>query len=45
MILFNFGVATEANNFETETFDQVWIKDDNGQLVLMEDNDNESNKE
>lgn len=45
MILFNFGVATEANDFETETLDQVWIKDDNGQLVLMEDKDNESNKE
>ena len=45
MILFNFGVATEANNFETETFDQVWIKDDNGQLVLMEDKDDESDKE
>lgn len=45
MILFNFGVATEANNFETETLDQVWIKDDKEQLVLMEDNDNESDKE
>lgn len=45
MILFNFGVATEANNFETETLDQIWIKDDNGQLVLMEDKDDEDNKE
>lgn len=45
MILFNFGIATEANDFETKNLDQVWIKGDNGQLVLMEDSSNENNKE
>lgn len=43
MNFFNFGVATEANNYETETTDQIWIKDDNGQLILMEDKNDASN--
>lgn len=43
MGLFNFGVAIEANNYETETEDQVWIKNENGQLVLMEEKHYDSN--
>lgn len=45
MNLFHFGTATESNDYYTETLDQIWIKDDNGQLVLMEDKDDEDNKE
>lgn len=38
MILFNFGVATEANNYEPEDIeDQIWVKAEDGTLVLMED--------
>jgi len=37
MNLFNlFRVATEPNDYEIEMEDQVWIKDDKGQLILME---------
>jgi len=40
MILFNFGVATEANDYEIQdTEDQIWIKAEDGSLVLMEDID------
>lgn len=45
MGLFNFRVATEANNYTADTEDQIWIKGDNGQLVLLEDSANENNKE
>lgn len=44
MRLFNFGVATEANDYIADTEDQVWIKGDNGQLTLLEDSTNENNK-
>ena len=44
MNLFHFGVATESNDFYAEILDQIWIKGDNGQLVLMEDSKDESNK-
>ena len=44
MILFNFGVATEANDYEVQDIeDQIWIKTENGTLVLMEDIDYGSN--
>ena len=43
MNLFHFGVATEANDFYAETLDQIWIKDDKGQLILVEENDDENN--
>lgn len=45
MSLFHFGVAKEANDFYADTYDQVWIKGDNDQLILMEDSTNENNKE
>ena len=45
MKLFNINVATEANDYMTDTDDQVWIKGDNGQLILLEDSTDESNKE
>lgn len=41
MGLFNFGVATEANDYEINMEDQVWIKNDKGQLVLMEAKNND----
>ena len=44
MVLFHFGVATEPNNFDADTNDQVWIKGDNGQLILLEDSTNENNQ-
>lgn len=45
MNLFRFGVATEANDFEeTEQLDEIWIKNDKGQLIQLEDN-YENNKE
>lgn len=44
MNLFNlFRVATEPNNYETETEDQVWIRNDKGQLILMEVKDDDDN--
>lgn len=43
MMLFNLGVATEHNDYNEENEDQVWIKMDNGRLVLMEDSSNENN--
>ncbi len=46
MNLFNFfTVATEPNDYETITEDQVWIKNDKGQLILMEVKDNDDNQE
>lgn len=44
MILFNFGIATEPNNYENKEEDQVWIKDDRGQLILVEVKDDVNNK-
>ena len=42
MNLFNFfTVATEPNNYEVKTEDQVWIKNDKGQLVLIEVKNND----
>ena len=43
MSLFHFGIATEANNYETDTEDQIWIKNDKGELV--EDKSYDNNKE
>ena len=46
MSLFYFGVATEPNNFTQKgQKDQVWIKNDKGQLILMEVKDNDDNQE
>lgn len=45
MNLFNFfTVATEPNNYETKTEDQVWIKNDKGQLILMEVKNDDDNQ-
>ncbi len=39
MILFNFNVATEPNDFEeTDALDEIWIQNDKGVLVKVEDN-------
>lgn len=43
MSLFHIGVATEANNYSEETNDQVWIRNENGKLVLVEDKEYEDN--
>lgn len=44
MNLFNlFRVATEPNDYETEIEDQVWIRNDKGQLILMEVKDDDNN--
>lgn len=44
MNLFNlFRVATEPNDYEIETEDQVWIINNEGQLVLMEVKDDDDN--
>jgi hypothetical protein len=44
MNLFNlFRVATEPNDYETEIEDQVWIRNDKGQLILMEVKDDDDN--
>lgn len=45
MALFRFGVATEANNYNIEIEDQIWIKTEDGHFILMEDDENEGNKE
>ena len=42
MSLFNFGVATEPNDYFADMDDQIWIKDDKGQLILLEDENNEN---
>ena len=36
MSLFRFGVATENNNYEEETEDKVWVRDESGYLILVE---------
>lgn len=44
MGLFNFGVAIEANDYEDENIlDEVWIKNDKGELVKLEDDEDETN--
>lgn len=43
MKLFNFGVAKEANDYIAEDVEEIWIKGDNNELFLLEDNDNEGN--
>ena len=44
MNIFNIGVATEANDYEElDTLDEVWIKNDKGELVKLEDDENEAN--
>lgn len=45
MALFHFGVATEPNNFTEDAEDKIWIKDEDGNLVLVEDTTNGNNKE
>lgn len=35
MALFRFGVATEKNIYEEDIEDQIWIRDINGNLVLI----------
>lgn len=45
MSLFHFGVATEANDYDMKTEDQIWIRNDNGELVLMEEDEDDSDKE
>jgi len=35
MALFRFGVATEKNNYEEDTEDKVWIRNEDGKLVLI----------
>lgn len=43
MPLFRFGVATEPNDYyKDEQTDEIWIRNDEGQLVLVEDNSYES---
>lgn len=45
MALFRFGVATEANDYNVETEDQIWVKTNDGRLVLVEDKNNADNQE
>lgn len=42
MKLFNFGIATEANNYEAAETEEIWVKNEQGQLVLVEDGSNEN---
>lgn len=42
MGIFNIGVATENNDYEIDTHDQIWILSENGQLVFMEDSEHEN---
>lgn len=44
-ILKRFSVATEANNYIEETEDQIWVRNEQGELVLMEENEDEDNSE
>ena len=38
MTFFKFGVATEANNYEEiDKEDEIWICNNNGELILVED--------
>lgn len=43
MALFHFGVATEANDYEKIEDDKIFIRNDKGELVLLEgiENDND----
>lgn len=43
MSLFKIGIATEANNYQEDVKDQIWIKTEDGKFVLVEDDKNESN--
>lgn len=43
MALFHFGVATEANDYEKFEDDQIYIRNDNGELVLLEGIENDNN--
>lgn len=46
MNIFNkFNVATEANNYSEESTDQVWIRNEQGELVLMEVKEDENDSE
>lgn len=33
--ILKIGVATEKNNYEEDSEDKVWIRDNEGKLVLM----------
>jgi len=43
MLFFNFNVATEPNDYFADMDDQIWIKNNDGELVLLEDVHDESN--
>ena len=45
MKLFNFGTAIESNDYFEDTPDEVWIRNDNGELVLMEEEKDENDTE
>ena len=46
MALFHFGVATEANDFEVQDIeDQIWVRTEDGKLVLVEDNNDGDDQE
>ena len=45
MRFFRLGVATEANNYIEEQEDQIWVKSEDGHLVLVEDSSDDKDKE
>ena len=44
MNIFNIGVATEANNYEKEAEDEIWIRTEDGRFIKLEDGSNENIK-
>lgn len=42
MSIFNRGIATEANNFEENTLDEVYIRTENGLELLEVEKDGDS---
>ena len=43
MSFFHFGVATEANNYEEIEEDKIFIRNEEGELVLLEGENNDDN--
>lgn len=44
MKLFN-KIAIDANDYFEDTPDEVWVRNENGELVLMEEENDENNTE
>ena len=43
--IFNFGVATEANDYFVDIEDEIWVRDTDGNLIPLEDETDEDDTE